>query len=110
MTNLVGFGSDGAAVMTGKFNGVAARLKHKQPILTSIHCVAHRLALAASQSGEKVAFLSNSFKPTLRQLFTYYENSSVRMKGLKELEQVFNLPELKLKKAAGFHMMLHVRL
>ena len=38
---LVGFGSDGAAVMIGKRSGVANRLKSKQPILTSIHCMAH---------------------------------------------------------------------
>ena len=33
---------------------IATRLKRKQPILTSIHCMAHRLALAASQSGGKM--------------------------------------------------------
>ncbi len=65
ISGLVGFGSDGAAVMTGRLSGVATRLK----------CVAHRLALAAGQAGEKVPFLSNTFKPTLRQLFNFYENS-----------------------------------
>ncbi len=34
MQRLVGFGSDGASVMTGRLNGVAARLKKRQPILT----------------------------------------------------------------------------
>ena len=41
-----GFGSDGASVMTGRENGVAALLKRENPYVTSIHCVAHRLALA----------------------------------------------------------------
>lgn len=49
LSRLVGFGSDGASVMIGKHSGVATRMKNRQPILTSIHCMAHRLALAAGQ-------------------------------------------------------------
>ena len=45
---LPAFGSDGASVMTGKHTGFAARLRHMQPSLVSIHCVAHRLALAVT--------------------------------------------------------------
>ena len=52
-------------------------------ILTSVHCVAHRLALAASQAGEKVSYLSTTFKPTLWKLFNFYENSSVWMSGIR---------------------------
>ena len=33
ISHLVGFGSDGASVMTGRHGGVAARLKHRQPCL-----------------------------------------------------------------------------
>ena len=40
MFRLVGFGSDGATVMTGRHSSVAARRKRRQPVLTSIHCVA----------------------------------------------------------------------
>jgi len=50
LSRLVGFGSDGAAAMTGSKFGVSTRLKQKQTILVSIHCVAHRLALAAGQA------------------------------------------------------------
>ena len=107
LSRLVGFGSDGASVMTGCVSGVATRLKHKQPILTSIHCVAHRLALAAGQAGDKVPYIANTFKSTLRQLFHFYENSSVRMSGLKAIEQILELPEIKLKKAADTRWLSH---
>ena len=40
---IIGFGSDDAAVMVGRKNGVAARLKNPSPHLISIHCMAHRL-------------------------------------------------------------------
>ena len=42
---LVGFGSDGAPVMTGRLNGVAKQLQDKFPAIISVHCIAHRLAL-----------------------------------------------------------------
>ena len=84
VARMVGFGSDSVSVMTGKQNGVGTRLKHRQPIVIGIHCVAHHLALAASQSGDAVPYISCTFKPTLKQLvFYFYENSPVQMSGLK---------------------------
>ena len=91
---LAGFGSDGASVMTGKHSGVVARIKTKQPILTSIHCIAHRLALAAGKAGYKVKIIADTFKPTLKQLFYFYENSPVRLSGLKAIEELLQTPEL----------------
>ena len=50
-----GLSSDGASVMTGKDNGVAAILKRTHcPHMISVHCVAHRLALATSQAAASV--------------------------------------------------------
>ena len=40
ISTVYGFGSDGAAVMTGKHNGVANRLKEQNPYMLSMHCVA----------------------------------------------------------------------
>ena len=62
--------------MTGRVAGVAARLKCRQRVLTSIHCIAHRLALAAGQAGEKIKFLSKTL-------------------AFKAIEQILELPELK---------------
>ena len=39
--SLVGFASDGASVVTGVRNGVAARLRNEVPHVIAIHCVAH---------------------------------------------------------------------
>ena len=47
-SRLMGFGSDGASVMTGRRAGVGTRLYRSNPYLIAIHCVAHRLALACS--------------------------------------------------------------
>lgn len=40
---LVGFGSDGAAVMVGKHGGVAKLLRQDFPHLINIHCLGHGL-------------------------------------------------------------------
>ena len=47
--------------MMGKHLGVPARIKAKQPILTSIHCMAHRLVLAAGQAGDEAKFIADTF-------------------------------------------------
>ena len=46
------FGSDGASVMTCLHNGVAARVKQKNPHCVNIHCMAHRLNLCTSQASK----------------------------------------------------------
>ncbi|KAJ8356639.1 hypothetical protein SKAU_G00194330 [Synaphobranchus kaupii] len=62
---VMGFGSDGAAVMTGRKNGVAVLLQKENPLMTAIHCICHRLALAVGQAGERVPYIKNHFKPNL---------------------------------------------
>ena len=103
LSKCVGFGSDGANVMTGIRSGVCARLKVDNPYLVGIHCIAHRLALAAAQACDKVPYIKNTFTKTLTNLFYFYENSAVRMSGLHSIETILDDPEIKLKRA------LHVR-
>lgn len=77
------------------------------PTLTSIHCICHRLALAAAQAGNYIAYIRDKFKPTLSQLFHFYHNSSVRMSGLQAIEKLLETPELKLKKPADTRWLSH---
>ena len=55
--NKIRFGSDGASVMMGKHNHVAAKLKSHQPHLLSIHCINHRLALAAANAADDTSLI-----------------------------------------------------
>ncbi|XP_056450419.1 SCAN domain-containing protein 3-like isoform X3 [Gadus chalcogrammus] len=57
---VAGFGSDGAACMKGNRTGVATQLKGDNAKILSIHCIAHRLALAVGQAGNKVLAKSSS--------------------------------------------------
>ncbi len=51
------FGSDDAAVMTGRRAGVTARLRVHNPEMVSRHCGAHRVALASSQAAQHVSYM-----------------------------------------------------
>ena len=73
LSKMVGLGTDGAAVMTGKRNGVAAQFKERQPLLTSVHCVCHRLALAAAHAGKDIPYIHNKLKPTLIEETSRYK-------------------------------------
>lgn len=49
---LKGQGYDGAAAMSGKFNGVQAHIKLEHPTALYVHCAAHSLNLAVSKASE----------------------------------------------------------
>ena len=50
LEKLNGLATDGASVMLGRDNGVAAKLKEKALTLVNVHCVCHKLALACVDS------------------------------------------------------------
>lgn len=74
LENLKGLAADGAAVMVGKNSGVAAQLKRLNPVIISIHCICHKLALACTDTNKEIAYIKR-VEDTLRQLWTYFENS-----------------------------------
>ena len=43
--------------MVGCHAGVTTRLKEKIPFVLSIHCIAHRLALASGQAADAVSYV-----------------------------------------------------
>ena len=98
MAKMRGFGSDGAPVMVGRRSGVASRLKGRQPRLITIHCINHRLALAAGHAANHVQYLQK-FKATVQTLFLFYHNSPVRMAGLHAIQAILDSPTVKLKQA-----------
>jgi hypothetical protein len=72
--------------MTGKDNGVAARMMKDQPFLVPIHCIAHREALAAQDAGSEVNYIDRKFKAALTELFWFIHNSSVRLAKFQAIQ------------------------
>ena len=57
ISKLIGFASDGAAVMTGAKKGVSTLIKGKNPLTLSIHCLAHRLPLASEKACKQIPYM-----------------------------------------------------
>ena len=103
---LCAFGNDGASVMTGRLTGVAVRLQGHSPKMIAVHCVNHRLALAAAHASDSVPYLKQ-FKSILQTVFYCYQNSAVHMGNLHAIQEVLNDPLIKCKLAKDVRWLSH---
>ena len=95
--NVVGIGTDGAAVMTGCKNGLAVKLQNSGAMyLTQIHCAAHRVSLALSQAAKSITII-NDIEITLSQLYHFFDDSPVRASALRLISEINENSEIKLK-------------
>ena len=92
MEKITSLASDGASVMTGKHNGVGAKLRKDLPHFVQIHCVAHKLALAVGQACRDIS-LFNEYQVTLKNIYRYFNNSTVRSNELCALQDLLNSDE-----------------
>lgn len=97
---LVGFGCDGASVMLGVNNGVAARLKQLCPSLVAIWCVAHRLELAALDCLKGLPKL----KELLRVIHKHYTKSAKASRELEEISKAMEVSILRPGNTEGINI------
>ena len=62
--------TDGASVMTGSVADVGKLLQKYNPVMIQIHCVAHRLALAAVQATKAVTSF-NEYQRYLKLVYRF---------------------------------------
>ena len=86
---IVGFGSDGASVMTGRHNGVRVRLQEDCHYLVHVHCIAHRVALASADAA-RISKVVAEYRRTLNDIYKFYEYSATRYNRLRELSKVLD--------------------
>ena len=96
LSKIVGFGSDGAAVMLGSRNGVATKLREDSPFMLNVHCIAHRFALCTGDGASKVT-LVRGFVDTLTSLYYFFEHSSLRCSKLQSVQEALEEPVLSVK-------------
>ena len=98
LKKILGFGSDGAAVMVGKKKGVATLLKAKSPHCINVHCMAHRFNLATSQASKDIPFIKQ-VESTLSDLYYHFggSKSGNRKCELAEIQKVLDDPVVKIK-------------
>ena len=92
--------------MVGHRNGVATKPKDRIPHLVAIHCVAHRLALATAHASDSVACIKK-YAITLQTICYFFQNNSVRMAHLQEIQQILGDPSLKFKEPKHVRWLSH---
>ncbi|KAL4084862.1 hypothetical protein QTP88_027741 [Uroleucon formosanum] len=78
-----GIGLDGAASMSGKHNGLQARLRKRQKKAKYVHCASHNLNLVVNDSVKNIAEIRQFFE-MLETLYTFFGNSILRWSILKK--------------------------
>jgi len=102
LNRLVMLTSDGASVMLGRWNGLAALLKRTVPHLSEQHCVAHREDLALTVSWKDNSLLKN-IEVILRAVYTLFSRSSVKTAALAELATVNEVDVLSFRPIQEVH-------
>lgn len=93
-----GFGSDGASVMTGPSNGVAALARNSvNPYMLNFHCAAHRVALSSGVLRDIPCF--KELESVVAALYAYMARSPKRCNSLKFYQHACGLPQLKVLQA-----------
>ena len=108
LTRLIGMGFDGAAAFSGKKSGVQDRLKMLSPHALYVHCHCHLLQLACVQAANETKGIKHVYT-TLMTMWKYFHYSLKRTESLKEIQQVLNLPELKVLQLSDIRWLAHER-
>jgi len=74
LQNTMSIATDGAAVITEKRNGLAAKLESLNNTMISFHCVCHTLTLSCIDANDKASYIS-VLETILRQLWKFFANS-----------------------------------
>ena len=87
-SKLIGLATDGASVMVGRKNGLAAKLKDVNPRLISVHCICHNLTLACTDAKDdaNLKFIKE-VETVVTQLWKLFENSPKRLACYLEVQQ-----------------------
>ena len=93
--HLLSVATDGASVLTGSKSGVISRLKVDFPKVRFIHCLAHRLELAVSDSLKAVGHCSH-FEIFISKLFSLFSQSHKALRLLSEAAGDLNVELLKI--------------
>lgn len=87
-SNLIGFAADGANVMMGRNNSVAALFSKDIKDLFIMKCICHSFHLCASYACEK---LPRSLENLVRDIYNYFANSPKRTAEFKEFQTFCNV-------------------
>ena len=104
---LISTGTDGAAVMMGRIGGVISLIKQDAPQVVGIHCVAHNLELAFSDTLKSNETMMN-IKELLNGCWKHYKYSPKALRELREMAEAMEMKVGKPTKASGTRWVSHL--
>ncbi|CAH1245743.1 ZNF862 [Branchiostoma lanceolatum] len=96
LRKVLGLGMDGAAVMSSDLNGVTGLLHRDNPFTVAVHCVCHRLHLAAAQGTNGIPQMKSA-SLLVDSIYNYIMRSPNRLAEFKTLADVLGEDYIKLK-------------
>ncbi|XP_059070451.1 uncharacterized protein LOC131860102 [Cryptomeria japonica] len=93
LTKLIAVSTDGASAMVGRENGFVSLMKQNIPNLISIHFIAHRESLAATDASKKIPELL-FLEKIANKVHSWIQNSPKRNNELNELLRVMEIDVL----------------
>ena len=108
VSRIIGMGFDGASTFSGKKTGVQTRIKKIAPHALFVHCHCHLLQLACVQAANSTNGIKHVYV-ALTALWKFFHYSPKRAESLKMVQQVRDLPELKIAKPSDTHWLVHER-
>ena len=104
---LVALGSDDAAVMIGKHNGVVRKMQDNlQKHMIGVHCMAHRLELAFKKAS-KDNRVASKVDSLLLSLYLFYHGSNLNRSNLKNAFKVHGQTPLIPTRVGGTRWIPH---
>ena len=107
MQKLISTGTDGAPVMMGRIGGVVSLIKQDAPQVIGIHCVAHNLQLAFSDTLKSNETMM-SIKELLNGCWKHYKYSPKALRELREMAEAMEIKVGKPTKASGTPWVPHL--
>jgi hypothetical protein len=83
---------DGASVNLGQKGGVIAKIRDVIPDVMGLHCVAHKLELAAHDATKSYKYLEQ-MESTIKGLFSFYHYSPRRKNEVKAIAEILDVEE-----------------
>lgn len=94
-SEIMGFGSDGASVTTGRNKGATGMLLRENPHLINVHCMAHRLALCTSLAADSVAGMKE-YHTAVTSLYYYFKKAPARVARFAEIQRILDEDQVSL--------------
>ncbi|RIA82398.1 hypothetical protein C1645_835408 [Glomus cerebriforme] len=81
ISKITSFASDGASVMLGKRNEVAAKIAERNPYLFTTHYIVYRLVLACNSAEKQVSYCKH-VENIIKSIYSFFSSSSKRQETL----------------------------